>query len=565
MKSVLKFLVLVLFSQVLLLLPATTSAMDYSYELSDTQTWLDDGSETVTYETSVSNTWTHDWRRFWSYYTVLNTDYTSWKNSFWDYVKYHTWSSRYSYVYPFDSLYAKSLDMLRYFGLSYWNSMDLLWYTVNDQRLVLWELRDSSNTTIFHWYIYDILYEKYTKIEYPNASYTRLKDMNNSGQIIWRWYDANRLLIDNFVYDCQNGFSAIDLPDTDSISLEAIDDNGVVHWTYISWTVNWYFSAIPETNSAITCNLVGRDDKIDDMVFGPTLNFERWGDLTVGMSMADYTWDGTIDVLVDHSQPWEALTLLYMWEENFEWVIKYKGETKSEVISNYYSDIVMPNVSDVNGDWFIDKLLINAITGKTTVTFWKGNWEYYYVPQIIDKRIYWFRDFNNDWLNDYIFANWKNYTIVYQVAPVVTDPVVTDPVVTDPVVTDPVVTDPVVTDPVVTDPVVTDPVVTDPVVTDPVVTDPVVTDPVVTDPVVTDPVLYTPGINNAVKIESAWVIKRIVDNKLVLTDGTKLWYWDDTINKYGDASWFAKWQSLEFKAWKKPNGVLVWIKIEVIN
>lgn len=228
---------------------------------------------------------------------------------------------------------------------------------------------------------------------------------------------------------------------------------GSFHRTAIIYDlIHNQFTRFQAPNWPIDCSLVARDDKTDEVVFGNKFRFESGWDFTTSLKIADFTWDGTMDILADHSNWEEKFVILYIWGEEFDKVIKYRGETFGTIFNNNFQDVEIPTSFDVNWDGILDK--IKYTTVDTEIHYWKGDWTYYYVPQKVDYNAK-FGDFNNDGLIDYALISGSYLEIIYQEAPtiIVNEPVVEEPVVTDPVVIDPMVNDPIVepTVPVVTD------------------------------------------------------------------------------------------------------------------
>ena len=385
----------------LLLAVTVGSASAYTYDVSEEQPWSNEsttesnvdyvsvrayvpGSNTINYKTVP----------------IYSSTTTSGSNSLGDVVGYtnNIYGTSPAFVNPYDG---------GQYTLNYptYQLMKTRLYEVNDQRLATGDYMQTG--AIVTQYIYDLIYKKYTTLPELNSKFdttwTHLSDMNNHGQVVGTDDKGG------FAYDCQNGQSVIDVAGSTWTKPQKIDDVGIVYGTfYKSDMSETYFIATPDDPTGdIACSLI-RDDVFEPIVFGSGLSFEMSGDSANAISVADFSGDGTADILVDHG----SKVILYLGEEDFDSKIKYYGESFSTIFENEFSDVIVPaDVADVNSDGIDDSIITDSI--KTQLSLGKGDGTYYYVPQTLNK-VSKFADMNNDGFADIITVNGGYISIQYQ-------------------------------------------------------------------------------------------------------------------------------------------------------
>ena len=288
---------------------ATVSA--YTYEVSEEQTW-EDSAATVTSTQSVrvrayvpgSNTINY------TTIPIYTSTTTSGTNSLGDSVGYvyNVYGTSPGFVDPYDgpkvSLMYPTYQVIR-----------TRFYVVNDQRLALGDYVQVGGTT--HPFIYDLVHKKYTPLSVMNSDWTSVADLNNHGQITGTAINDNGATRKGFVFDSDNGQVTIDVPTSTWTIPHRIDDAGNVYGRFTSpEMVETYFIARPEVpTTGINGSLVGRDDTFEPLTFVSGPSFEMSGDSALATSIADFSGDGTTDILVDHG---EGKVILYLGEEGFD-------------------------------------------------------------------------------------------------------------------------------------------------------------------------------------------------------------------------------------------------------
>ena len=294
-------------SIMLLLVVSVGSASAYTYQVSEVQLWTDastttsnvdyaqvrayvPGSNSITYRTMP----------------VYSSTTKSGANSLGDVVGYtnNIYGTSPAFVDPYNGAQ---------YSLNYptYQLMKTRMYSVNDQRLAIGDYMQTG--AVVHQFIYDLIYKKYTTLSELNSklgsNWTHLSDMNNHGQVV------GTALEGGFTYDCENGQSIIDVEGSTWTKPQKIDDDGNVYGKFSHPDMpETYFVATPDTSAGnITCSLI-RDDVFEPIVFGSGPSFEMSGDSANAISAADFSGDGTTDILVDHG----GKVILYLGEEDFD-------------------------------------------------------------------------------------------------------------------------------------------------------------------------------------------------------------------------------------------------------
>ena len=394
-------------SAIMLLLAVTVgSSSAYDYHVSEERLWSNEsttesnvdyvsvrayvpGSNTINYKTVP----------------IYSSTTTSGANSLGDVVGYtnNIYGTSPAFVDPYDG---------GKYTLNYptYQLMKTRMYEVNDQRLTLGDYMQTG--AVVTPFVYDLIYKKYTTLSELNSkldtTWTHMSDMNNLGQVVGTDDEGG------FVYDCQDGQSTINVECSTWTKPQKIDDNGIVYGTfYKSGVSETYFMATTGTTD-ITCSLI-RDDVFEPIVFGNGLSFEMSGDSANAISVADFSGDGTPDILADHSDLYVyngEKVILYLGEEDFDSKIKYYGESFTSLIENEFSDVIVPaDVNDVNNDGIDDSIITDNT--KTQLSLGKGDGTYYYVPQTLNK-VSKFADMNNDGFADTITVNGGFISVQYQ-------------------------------------------------------------------------------------------------------------------------------------------------------
>jgi hypothetical protein len=289
-------------------------------------------------------------------------------------------------------------------------------FVVNDQRLALGAYVQLGGTT--HPFIYDLVYKKYTLLSVMNPGWTSVADLNNHGQITGTAINDNGATRKGFVFDCQNGQFTVDVPTSTWTVPYRIDDEGNVYGRFTSpEMVETYFVARPEAPTTdIDCSLVGRDDTFEPLAFVNGPSFEMSGDFALATSIADFSGDGTTDILVDHG---EGKVILYLGEEGFESKIKYAGESFATIFDNEFPDVDVPEItSDVNNDGFEDEIIVNS--SSIEFSLGKADGSFHYVSQIVSGTK--LADLDNDGLLDIITVSGGYISIRYQDSAAATAP-----------------------------------------------------------------------------------------------------------------------------------------------
>jgi len=411
-------------SAIMLLLVVTVgSASAYTYDVSQEQPWVDSSTTTSNVDyvqvrsyVPGSNTITY------STVPIYSSTTTSGANSLGDVVGYtnNIYGTSPAFVNPYDG---------PQYSLNYptYQLMKTRLYSVNDQRLALGDYMQTG--AVVHEYIYDLIYKKYTTLSELNPTWTHLSDMNNYGQVVGTALGETGLTI-GFVFDCQNGQSTIEVPNSAWTRPERIDDQGNVYGKFSSPDLTeTYFIARPDTSAEITCAWI-RDDVFDPLVFDNDLSFEMSADFAYAMSVADFSGDGTKDILVDHGEK----VILYLGDRNFDSKKRYSTETYSTIFDSKFPNVVIPaDVTDVNNDGLDDSIIID--NSKTQISLGKSDGSFYYVPQVLNYVVSKFADMNDDGFADIITVNGAFISIKYQQPSINPTPITPTPDTTSPVIT----------------------------------------------------------------------------------------------------------------------------------
>jgi len=387
---------------------------------------------------------------------------------------------------------------------------------VNDERLAIGTYNVLGGHAAGKGFIYDMIYDQYTRLVAPNTEWTDLGDINNSGRIVGTGINNDGAMRKGFTYDCNNGFEVFDIPGAAWVIPKKIDDAGVIYGLVNGIPDAAYFIATPDSNDGTpNCSLVPRDDVADPVVFDAGTSFEMSGDYAQAVKIGDFDWGGVNDLLVYHEF---GKTILYLGEHDFDEKIKYYGDEFSTLAEG----VEMATEWDFNQDGMIDKVTSNGSDNLLYLA--KDDGSYYYVPQHLPGGKLEFGDLNGDQQVDLVLFNGAFANIRYQSGSAAADP---DPVA-DPVqVVDP----------------------------------PTGTEP---DPGSTVAGGEIPAVDsNAVEVETKDTIEATGEDSVLLSSGKTLWFAADTIIKFNDASGFKPGQTLEFKAWLNPDGSLIGIKVEI--
>ena len=484
-------------------------ATNYTYELSIDQTWADGGStsntsESVTVRSYVPGSNSVTYKNI----TLYTPTYASEANSLGDVVGtiYQIYGSGHTaWVDPYDG--AKRTVIYPAIQILHTRLL-----AVNDERLAIGNYNVLGGHAHGRGFIYDVIHDRYTDFVAPNTEWTDVADINNYGQIIGARINDDGATRTGFTYDCQNGFEDFDIPGSSWTIPKKIDDEGNIYGVVSGIADATYFIARPDFGTTnISCSLVPRDDVAEPVVFGGGTSFELSGDYAHGVRIADFDGNGVNDIFVYHEP---GKWILYLGEGGFQDKIKYYGDDYKAVLEG----VVLETEWDFNNDGLIDDIRYGSSSNSLYIS--KDDGSYYYVPQKLPAGSR-YGDLNADGLVDYLTINGAYVSINYQSGSTLIEP---DPVVEP----------------------------------DPVIDPDPVAEP---DPVIEGDV---PAIDTAAyKVETADTIAEIRDNSVLLSSGKILWFNSETIIKYNDASAFEIGQTLEFKAWKNPDGNLIGIKVEV--
>lgn len=128
--------------------------------------------------------------------------------------------------------------------------------------------------------------------------WTDLGDINNLGQIVGTSINDDGASRKGFVYDCQNGFEAIDVPGSSWTVPKKIDDEGNIYGIVNGIIDATYFIARPDSRTYPSCSLVPRDDVAEPIVFSGGISFELSGDSALGVKIGDFDGRGINDLLI---------------------------------------------------------------------------------------------------------------------------------------------------------------------------------------------------------------------------------------------------------------------------
>ena len=510
-----KLLSLSVFTATALSLSNLAHATNYTYELSQSQTWADAGSASTTTQYVSVRSYVPG-----SNYTTYKTiplytrSYSSEANALGDVVGsvFHIYGRgttafadpyngpKRTVIYPATQILHTRLS------------------AVNDDRLAIGSYNVLGGHARGRGFIYDIIYDQYTDIMAPDTEWTAIGGFNNLGQIVGASINDDGASRTGFVYDCNNGFEAFHIPGASWSSVpRKIDDQGNIYGSVSGIADATYFIARPDVvadNS--NCSLVPRDDVAEPVIFSTGESVELSGDFAQGVKIADFDGGGVNDLLVYHGI---GKTILYLGETGFTDKIKYYGDEFNTLAAG----VVLESEWDFNNDGLTDKLTNNAMGNALHLA--KADGSYYYVPQQLPSGNLKFGDLNADGRVDYVTFNGAYVTFAYQDTQATTAPV-TEPVV-DPVV-------------------------------EPVV-EPVAEPTPVADS--TAPIVDA----YATKVEMSDTIAEFTTDGLLLSSGSDLQFNTDSIIKLNDASAFEIGQTLDFKAWMNPDGTLIGIKVEVAS
>lgn len=500
------------FPLALLGISGIANAMTYSYELSEDQTWSDGGttassSQYVSVRTYVPGSHALNYRNV----RLYTPTYTSESNALGDTVGsvFHIYGSgTTAFVAPYDGPKRTVIYPATQILHTRLNA-------VNNDRLALGSYNVLGGHARGQGFIYDIVYDQYTRFVAPNTEWTAVGDINNLGQIVGTSINGEGAIRKGFTYDCSNGFETFDIPSSSWTVPSKIDDEGNIYGSVSGIENAQYFIARPDYAAGDpSCSLVPRDDIADPVVFGGRMSFELSGDYVRGVKIADFDGGGVSDLLINHEI---GKTILYLGEEGFDSKIKYSGDE----FNTLAEDIDLPTEWDFNNDGYTDKV-VNSSTGNWLYLA-KSDGSYYYVPQQLPSGNLKYGDLDGDGAVDTVRFSGAFATISYQTTQTGNN----DP--------------------------------------EPVTEPYAVIDPVPETDNSTVAVGGTPSVDaNANKIETADTIKEIRSNSVLLSSGKVLWFNANSIIKFNDASGFEIGQTLEFKAWLNPDGALIGIKVEVV-
>lgn len=505
-----------------------SSAANYTFELSNEQTWSDNSSTNtsvnyVTVRAYVPGSNSTTYRSV----PIYTPTYTSEANIYGDVVGsvfYIYGSGTRAFVDPYDG---PKRDVI-YPATQILHTRLL---AVNNERLAIGNYNVLGGHAAGKGFIYDIIYDQYTRLSAPDTVWTDLADINNSGQIVGTRINDDGATRVGFVYDCKNGYRDISIPDASWTIPAKIDDEGNIYGWLSGMVDAQYFIARPDSNEDLSsCMLVPRDDVTDNIEFASTQTFEMSGDIAAAVKVADFDGRGIDDLLIYHEI---GKTILYLGEDGFDEKIKYYGDE----FNTLSAGINLATVWDFNNDGLLDKISNNGTDN--LLYFAKTDGGFYYVPQKLPAGKLYYGDLNGDGLLDIASFNGAYASVRYQTGQTAA---VVEPVVTSDPGTN-----------------------TDPVTTDAGTDTTPTTDPQ-TDAGTSDDSANSsaPEIDaNASEVELKGTISEIHDNNVILSSGQTLWFNTDTIIKYNDANSFELGQDLEFKAWKNSDGALIGIKVEI--
>lgn len=477
-------------------------ATTYTYELSENQTWSDTGTSTSsTQNTTVRAYVPGDKSINYTTVPIYTSTYSSTANSLGDVV-----GSVYN-IYGTSPAWVDPYNEAKY-SIMYptYNVMRTRLTAVNDDRLAIGHYMQVGGSS--RGFIYDLLYKQYTKLNNPSGLSSTIVDINNNGTIIGSRTTADGSV--SFVYDCVNDFQDFVIPDATSSSVNRIDDEGKIYGRVygiedIDASYTYYIASPDSLTDTSECYLVARDDVAEPIAFSGTTNVEMSGDAAQLVKIGDFDQDGFDDIFVYHEM---GKYILYLGEDGFENKIKNFADWGT---IEYITGVTPATEWDFNNDGLTDKLVGNQLF------LAKSDGEYYYVPQTLPVgSTAAYGDFNGDGLLDVASFSGAFISVAYQ-----SDQPVTDPVIEP-------------------------------------------------EPTTIDPAPAgegnIPAIDaNADEIErEGEQISEIRENSVLLTSGERLWFNQNTIIKFNDASEFEVGQTLDFKAWINSDGTLIGIKVEIL-
>jgi hypothetical protein len=297
---------------------AIAKATNYSYELSEEQTWTDGGSTSNTSEYVTVRSYVPGSDSV-TYKNVLlyTPTYTSEANALGDVVGsvYNIYGSgTTAFADPYDG--PKRTVVYPAFQILHTSL-----FAINNDRLAIGTYYVLGGHDAGDGFIYDVIYDQYTPLVAPNTKWTDLGDINNSGEIIGTSINGDGAIRKGFTYNCLNGFETFDIPGSSWTIPKKIDDDGNIYGIVSGIADATYFIARPDyVDSNPTCSLVPRDDIADPVVFSGGTSFELSGDYAHGVRIADFDGHGVNDIFVYHEP---GKWILYLGEDDFKNKIKY--------------------------------------------------------------------------------------------------------------------------------------------------------------------------------------------------------------------------------------------------
>jgi hypothetical protein len=229
--------------------------VEYVFEFTEEKPWLDLTAGTSETETVYVSSYlyvpgSHSLTP--TSVPIYVTTSTSGANSLGDVVGsvYNVYAISYAFADPYD-------EPIRYLYYPGTQVIATSLVRINDDRLAI-----GSYTTLGGYktaIIYDLEADSYTTFRAPDTAWTELEDLNSAGRLIGVSINDDGASRTGFVYDCQNGFHGIQVPDADWTVPQRIDADGAIYG-YFSGPgpvgIGPYFIARPTSEqTAPSCSL----------------------------------------------------------------------------------------------------------------------------------------------------------------------------------------------------------------------------------------------------------------------------------------------------------------------
>lgn len=378
-------------------------ATNYSYELSEDQTWSDGGStETSTQYVSVRSYVPGSKSISYSSVPIYTPVYSSEANVLGDVVGsvFHIYGSgTTAFVDPYDG----PKKTVVYPATQILHTRLL---AVNDDRLAIGNYNVLGGHAAGRGFIYDVIYDQYIPVVAPATEWTDLGDINNSGKIVGTSINNDGATRKGFTYDCHNSFEVFDIPGSSWTVPKKVDDQGNIYGVVSGIPDASYFIARPDfNNGSSSCSLVPRHDIAEAVVFGGASSFEMSGDLAQSVKIGDFDGGGVNDLLVYHEI---GKTILYLGESGFDEKIKYYGNEFNTLAEG----IELETQWDFNQDGLIDKVSRNGTDNLLYLA--KEDGSYFYIPQVLPAGKLKFGDINGDGAVDLVSFSGAFARISYQ-------------------------------------------------------------------------------------------------------------------------------------------------------